>query len=72
MTAGKKVTMLSQSRRLYLQGVLNTLRTGAVQVIGLGGFAVFIEGIREIYQPAALIVGGGLVVTWTILKVRRT
>lgn len=41
-----------------------------VQGIGLAGFAIFVEGIRQIYQPAALVIGGGLVVVWTVLKVR--
>lgn len=42
-----------------------------VQSIGLAGFVVFVEGIRQIHQPAAMIVGGGIVVAWTVLKVRR-
>ena len=47
-----------------------TVAAIAVQLIGLVGLATFIEGIREIYQPAALITGGALVVLWTIMKVR--
>jgi hypothetical protein len=46
------------------------VRSAFIQLIGLAGFAVAVEGIRRIYQPAALIIGGGLVVLWTILKVR--
>ncbi len=59
----------------FLQGVRvhsGRVRAASIQVTGLGGFVVFIEGIRQVYQPAALIVGGALVVAWTIMKVRST
>jgi uncharacterized membrane protein YraQ (UPF0718 family) len=46
------------------------LRSVVVQGIGLGGLVAFIEGIRQIYEPAALVVGGALVVAWAILKMR--
>lgn len=61
--------MPHETKSLYWQRVLSSV---AVQGVGLGGFAIFIEGIRQIYQPAAMIVGGGLMIAWTILKVRRS
>jgi hypothetical protein len=54
----------------YLGRMWPIVRSATVQLIGLAAFVVFVEGIRRIYQPAAMIVGGGLVVFWTILKVR--
>ncbi len=48
------------------------VRAVTVQLVGLGGVAAVIEGIREIYSPVALIAGGGAVVVWTIMKVRST
>lgn len=45
-------------------------RYALVQCVGLIGVALFVEGVRQIYQPAALMVSGALIVVWTVLKVR--
>jgi hypothetical protein len=37
-------------------------------VAGLAGFGAFVEGLRQVYPPAALMVGGALVVAWAVLK----
>lgn len=47
------------------------LRSALIQGVGLAGLGVFLAGIHRIYEPAAMIVGGALAVTWTILKVRK-
>lgn len=52
--------------------VWSVVRSVLIQSVGLAGLAAFIEGVRQIYTPAALIVGGALVVFWTIMKVRAT
>lgn len=64
--------MAVERKPLYSTRAWDVVRGVTVQVIGLSGFAVFIEGIREIHTPTAMIVGGGLVVFWTILKVRQS
>jgi hypothetical protein len=58
--------------QVYSRAAWPYIRSGVIQSVGLAGFAIFIEGIREIYSPAAMIVGGGLLVLWTIMKVRST
>jgi hypothetical protein len=55
---------------VYLRLAWSLVRAATVQLIGLAGVAAIIEGVRQIYHPAALIVGGALAVLWTILKVR--
>lgn len=65
--------MQAKEKPLYFaRSVWLARRSVLVQSIGLAGFLTFLEGIRRIYEPAALIVGGGLVVLWTILKVRNS
>lgn len=55
---------------LYFGKIWPYLRSLTVQSVGLFGFAAFLFGIWQIYQPAALVVGGALLVVWTILKMR--
>lgn len=55
---------------LYLARAWPYLRSFVVQSIGLLGVGSFIYGFLLIYPPAAWIVGGALVVVWTMLKMR--
>lgn len=47
------------------------LRSLAIQAVGLAGTGAVLEGIRQIYPPLALIVGGAAAVAWTVAKVRQ-
>jgi uncharacterized protein (DUF697 family) len=47
---------------------LEKARSIAVQLVGVGGLASLVEGVREFSPSAALIVGGVLAVAWAILK----
>lgn len=57
---------------VFCRRVWPIARSAIIQSVGLAGFAMFIEGIRRIYEPAALMVCGAALVGWTIMKVRRT
>lgn len=41
-----------------------------VQGAGFLGLIAFLEGVRRVHEPSALIVGGALVVVWAVLKSR--
>ncbi len=46
------------------------IESALVQCVGLIGFGTFIAGVWLMHRPAALIVGGALLVGWTVMKVR--
>lgn len=41
-----------------------------VHMVGLLGTASVVEGVRQMYAPAAWIVGGVFAMAWTVMKVR--
>ena len=52
--------------------VWETFKLLTVQAVGLVGFVAFVEGVRQMYPPAAFVTGGALAVLWAILKARQS
>lgn len=50
--------------------VVQVIPVVGVQVVGLVGLAALVEGVRQVYPPAAFIIGGTLAVVWAVLKSR--
>ena len=46
-------------------------REHAWDLLALGGFVATLEGVREVYPPAALIAGGGSILALAIVGAKR-
>lgn len=67
MELGKISKVAVQWRRFWPH-----VASALVQTVGLAGFTAFLYGVWQIHRPTTWIIGGALVVLWTILKVRST
>ncbi len=69
---GARTRQVLEAVRRRALGAAPAASRGAVQLVGLAGFAAFVEGVRRVYVPAAFMLAGALLVAWAVVKSSRS